>query len=86
LTATDREKLEKELLSFIMAEFAATGEVTRDTPLIRQGVVDSIGILRLVRFLEDHAHVRVEAQDLVLENFASVKATVDFVERRQNAG
>jgi len=82
---TDRtDQLENEVITFVRNEFEATGEIERNTQLIADGIVDSIGVLRLVRFLEDRFGVQIDPQDLVLENFASVKAIVNLLRKRMN--
>ncbi|RPI29146.1 MAG: acyl carrier protein [Acidobacteria bacterium] len=79
---SDRDTVAREITEFIQTEFAATTTIDHDTPLITQGIVDSIGVLRLVRFLEDRFQVNVQAQDLVLQNFRSVTAMLDLVINR----
>jgi acyl carrier protein len=41
-----------------------------------------VGILLLVRFAEEEFGIRIEPDDLVLENFATVEAIRDFVTSR----
>lgn len=85
VTDKDRDKLRREITEFIQSEFGAPTNIDSDTPLIAQGIVDSIGVLRLVRFLEDRFNVNVQAQDLVLQNFRSVNAMADLVINRSGA-
>jgi acyl carrier protein len=56
-----------------------------DTPLIQQGIIDSLGVFLLIGFLEERFGVKIEEEDVVLENFATVKAIVRLVDRRTAA-
>ena len=82
MTDTD---VESAILTFIADRFTTppgVEEVAITTPLVETGIVDSVGILLIVRFVEEEFGVRVEADDLVLENFATVEAVRDFVTSR----
>jgi acyl carrier protein len=50
--------------------------------LISSGVLDSIGLLRLVLFLEERFGVKVGDGDLVPENFETIERIVEFVGSR----
>jgi acyl carrier protein len=57
------------------------GELTADTELVVQGILDSIEILNLVSFLEEHFGVSVPIDDFIPENFATPRAIADLVGR-----
>ena len=48
--------------------------LTDEYALIEQGVVDSMGIIRLLTFIQEQFGIEVEPQELVLENFATILA------------
>jgi acyl carrier protein len=76
------------LRQFISRELAGgrlAGELTDDLPLIAEHVVDSLGIFQLVSFVEDEFDVEVGDDEVVLENFATIAALADFVERKRAA-
>ncbi len=50
-----------------------------DTPLLEQGVVDATGILEVALFVEDTYGILVTQDDLVPENFDSVRTIAAFV-------
>lgn len=74
-----------ELLDFILANYPRAGAIslTVDDPLLESGVIDSLGILRLVNFIEDHFGVMVAEDDLDPDNFTSVATIVEFVKRKR---
>ena len=53
--------------------------LTDDFPLVEQGIIDSMGILRLVTFIEENFGIALEPEDLMLENFATIEAMSTFV-------
>jgi acyl carrier protein len=47
--------------------------------LLAAGVIDSLGILRLVSFVEEKFGIEVPDEDVTIDNFQSVKAMSDYV-------
>ena len=60
---------------------AATGNISDDTSLLEEGIVDSMGILSIVTFIEDGFGISVTDDDLVGENFESISALHAFISR-----
>lgn len=52
--------------------------------LIETGIIDSLGIFKLVTFIEETLDLKVESDDLVAENFETIEAIVAFVNNKQN--
>jgi acyl carrier protein len=55
--------------------------VEDSTSLLEAGVLDSLGFMRLVAFLQEHFGLVVTDDDLVPENLESVDAITAFVRR-----
>lgn len=71
---------------FIVEEIAlGTGveSLDHDEDLLAQDVIDSLGIVELVAFLESRYGIKVSDDDLLPENFRSVNSVVAFVEARR---
>jgi acyl carrier protein len=75
--------IEQELLDYIRTEIAydRPGELTADDPLL-DGVLDSLGMLRLTVFLEERYAVTVDDTELVPDNFMTVAALASFLRRK----
>lgn len=58
--------------------------VADDESLLERGVLDSLGLLRVLGFLEEQYHFTVKDEDVVPENFESVDAIAAFVDRSRN--
>ena len=77
--ATD---LTAELIEMIMSDITFGQPLDADTDLLLTGLVDSIGVIRIVSWLEDRLAIEIDPVDVVLENFQTVGLMVDYVGRR----
>jgi len=70
-----------ELAAFIRTELLHGRSVNfdADQDLLSAGIIDSLGILRLVAFMEDQLGIQVLDEDVVFENFSSIKVMNDYV-------
>ena len=55
-----------------------------DTPLLESGIVDSLGVLDVVAFLEKSFMIQLSDDELTPENFGTVKSMASFVERKRS--
>ena len=56
-------------------------ELEPEDDLLGSGLLDSMGVMRLVSFLEETFQVKVPPEDIVIENFINVNAITNYVER-----
>jgi len=54
-----------------------------DASLLREGIIDSLGVVELVSFLQSRFGVKAEQQEVRPENFDSVAKLAAFVRRKQ---
>jgi acyl carrier protein len=59
------------------------GAIEKDTALIDGGCIDSIQIVELSMFIEETCDVTLVADDMQVENFASIDAIVAFVSQKR---
>ena len=52
-----------------------------DQDLLSAGILDSLGILQLVAFVEEKFGIKIPDEDVVFENFMSVNSLVSYLER-----
>ena len=50
-----------------------------DTHLIEEEVIDSLGIMSLVTFAEGKWGIEIEADEVILQNFASLPAITELI-------
>ena len=74
---------EQQLIEFIAMDMAAGQSVAidRNTALLESGLVDSMGLFRLVSYIEERFEVRFPEEALLAENFQSVAMIADFIDR-----
>ena len=69
-----------ELLGHIR-ELSPSGDLVEvDTDLLLGGHLDSLGVVEVVNWLEDHRGITIDPGDVTIENFGSVEAMVAFME------
>lgn len=54
-------------------------KLTPADDLLSAGIIDSLGILQMVGFIEDRFGIQVPDEDVVYENFHSVKALAEYL-------
>jgi len=69
---------------FIWQHFplARTRKIVDTDNLLEKGILDSLGILEVVMFIEHEFHIILNDDDLVSENFQSICSMAAFVQRR----
>lgn len=73
---------------FIVDEFmpdVPVSELDVDMDLIENGVIDSLGLLKVIAWIESRFEVSVDAMEMVPENFSSVRAISAFLDRARQA-
>ena len=54
-------------------------EVKYDTPLIGSGILDSLNLMQLILFIEDHFGISVEDHEMLPSNFQTINSTKIFI-------
>ena len=73
---------------FLVEEFlpdVSESEIGEDFDLIENGVVDSLGLLKVIAWLEGHSRVSFDIAEMVPDNFCSVAAIGAVLSRAQAA-
>lgn len=60
-------------------------ELTDDYPLLDAGVLDSLGIMTLVEYLEAEFEIVIDEDDVVAERFETIDTVVALVRAKQAA-
>jgi acyl carrier protein len=78
----DANTLERFILDEVLRGERGKG-ISMDEPLIASGVIDSLGILRLIGFLEQEAGLTIGDGEVSPENFATIRTILAFVDRKK---
>ena len=80
--------IQDQLKAYIVKEFMFdqnADAVTSDYDLLNNGVVDSMGILDIVSFMEEKFGVKVGDDEITPDNFRSLDALTKLVETKTGA-
>ena len=77
----DASSIKTQIRQFVLENAQSKGVTTvSDTDSLTEiGVVDSLGIFRLVSFLEDSFGVRISDEEIVHDNFQTISDIERFV-------
>ena len=79
---------EDALIDFVQDELARGMQLeslSLTDNLINTGILDSLGIMKLILFLEEKFSVKITDEDLIPENFESIR-TINFLVEKKMAG
>ena len=77
---------EKERLrAFVASNYYVPDASALDekTSFLKQGILDSTGVIELVSFVETEFGIVVEDEELVPQNFDSIAALSEFIRRKR---
>ena len=73
-----------EIKKFIVQQFPLAKGMSGTDGLLGNGILDSLGILEVVGFLEQRFQITIADDDLVPAHFQSIDTITAFVKQRQN--
>jgi acyl carrier protein len=79
------QNVQLEVRKFVFDNFffiESNGNLSDDDSFLENGVVDSLGILTLVTFVQKKYNILVEENELLSENWDSVNRIAAYVERK----
>lgn len=81
------ESVASSFRNFIMTRFPAARRraFNNDDSLLESGIIDSLGVLDLVTFIEDEFKISVVDDDLTPDNFQTIDRMTAFVGRKRKA-
>jgi len=71
------------LMDFVKNEIMrnSNAKLDLDTDLLGAGILDSLGILQMVSFIEKTFNISVPDEDVVYDNFMSINTLVKYLQR-----
>jgi acyl carrier protein len=91
----DAQEIANALRTHVLATSAAgrDGDIFEDDDLLATGVIDSMGVMELISFVEEKFDVLVDDEEIVPDNFRSIAAVtrlvaakkgIDFADRAED--
>ena len=87
-TSVEKESIVTLLRAYIIENFLYDDdsiELSLDLPLIEQSIINSMGIMLLVVYLEETFGVMASPDELVIDNFATLDVLSEFVLTKQKS-
>jgi acyl carrier protein len=78
----------QQLRHFILENYLFTDDeaaLSDDTSFLDGGILDSMGILELIEFLDETLSVKVEGDELVPDNLDSINSLLAFISTKLSA-
>ena len=85
---TDNLSIEQPIREFIATNLLYSPEGfnhTDDASLLQEGIIDSLGVVELVEFVQKRFGVKVDQQEVTPDNFDSVSKLAAFVRRKRGS-
>ena len=77
--------MEEKLIEYIKTEILGEDHsLTSEDDLLSSGMIDSVGIMRLIAFIESNFNIKVPPQDMVIENFITVSAICTYIQQSKS--
>ncbi len=76
-------EIEQEIRNFLTEKFlfGRSEALNDDLPLLGN-VIDSQGVIELIVFVQGRFDITVDDEEVTTDNFASIKSTVAFIEKK----
>ena len=85
--ATEVSNILAEIRRFIVENFLFGSEEevpSNEASLLGKGIVDSTGLLEIVTFVESNYGIEVVEDEMLPENFDSLRNVAEYVKRKKN--
>lgn len=79
-------EIQNQLRDYIVSQFMydqPNAKLAAEDDLLNEGIVDSMGILQIVNFLEEKFGVAVSDEEITPENFRSLGTLTDFIMQKR---
>jgi acyl carrier protein len=74
--------MEEKILSYLneqLLDVDMDEELDSETDLLGSGILDSLGMVQLIAFVEKEFNVNVDPEDMVIENFMDIKSICSYI-------
>jgi len=77
--------INKRIREFVLGHFplARKKSITDGDALLDEGIIDSLGVLDLVNFIEGEFKISISDEDLIPENFQSIECIAFFIDKKR---
>ena len=79
------DEIKKSVKAYILQEFLpdeSPDKLTDSTPLVTQGILDSLALLKLVSFLEEEFDVQLAAHEVGVDHMNTISEIAQLVQSK----
>ncbi len=79
--------MKEDIRQYILQELLggrSDAELSTDEDILSTGIIDSMGAMRLINFIENKFAVKIPPEDMVIENFITIEAMESYIASRQS--
>ena len=77
-------QIQEQIKQFILkTSYVSADQVNNDTLIFAEGIMDSMGFISIIGFIEENFSITTADSELLEANFESINAISDFVIRKQ---
>ncbi|MFC2081149.1 acyl carrier protein [Bacteroidota bacterium] len=81
----DKVDISKKVSDYVMnTTFSNRKDIKGDLLIFKEGILDSMGLVSLISYLEEEFNIHISDSDMVEENFESIDALTEFVAKHMN--
>jgi len=78
-------QIKEQIKQFILkTSYVSADQVQNDTLIFAQGIMDSMGFISIIDFIEEDFAITTADNELLEANFESIDAIANFVSRKLN--
>ncbi|MBP7736609.1 MAG: acyl carrier protein [Spirochaetes bacterium] len=83
----ESKAIQKNILNFILENFpnAKAYNINEESSLLKDKIIDSLGILTIIQFLEEEFGVIIKDEEVDESNFNSIKSITSFINSKIKA-
>jgi len=77
--------VKEKIKNFIIENFLFSERGLKDDePLFESGIIDSLGLIKLIAFIEEKFKVSIDMSEIMIENFNTVNDIMETLKSRMN--
>ena len=77
--------MKEKIKNFIIENFLFSERGLKDDePLFESGIIDSLGLIKLIAFIEEKFNVSIDMSEIMIENFKTVNDIMETLKSRMN--
>lgn len=76
----DITQIKEKIKEFILeTSYVSSEQITDETPIFEQGIMDSMGFISIIGFIEESFSVTPSDDEFIEDNFESINAISNYV-------